>query len=107
MYNFLLFFNFKTISVFSFHLECFQDNKELFKYSLSKHENVTSAEDCQERLCQQEDKCSAFMYKIDTKECFLKRPPKRFLGIVQLNDAKNAVFGPKFCPGIQEMNVVS
>ena len=40
------------------------------------------------------------MYKIDTKECYLKRPPKRFLGIVQLTDANNTVFGPKFCPGI-------
>ena len=65
-----------------------------------KHENVSNAKDCQERFCQKDDKCTAFMYKTDTEECYLKRPPKRFLGIVQLNDEKNSVFGPKFCPGI-------
>ena len=84
---------------FSFLIsDCFQENKALYKYSLSKQGNISSAENCQ-KFCQSDDKCSAFHYRTDIKVCYLKSPPKRFLGIVQLRDAKNTVFGPKFCPG--------
>lgn len=88
-------------------LECFEENKALYKYSSSKHANVSSAEICQKRYCQPDDKCTAFVYKFDIQVCYLKRPPKRFLGIVQLRNAKNTVFGPKYCPGKYNVSLIN
>ena len=80
--------------------ECFQENKTLSQYSVLKHSNVSSALECQKDYCQSNDKCSAFVYNLDTKDCFLKKPPKRFLGIVQLEEKEGSIFGPKHCPGL-------
>ena len=80
--------------------ECFQDSKSLLQYSLSKHINVSNALECQKDYCQPDNKCTAFVYNQNSKECFLKKPPKRFLGIVQLRDKKDSIFGPKHCQGL-------
>ena len=87
-------------------LECFQENKSLSQYSVSKHSNVSTTVECQEDYCQSNDKCSAFVYNINTKECFLKKPPKRFLGIVQLEDKEWSIFGPKHCPCLVHLRII-
>ena len=81
-------------------LECFQENKILSQYSVSKHSNVSNALECQKQYCQIRNQCTAFVYDENTKECFLKKPPKRFLGIVQLEDKEDSIFGLKHCPGL-------
>ena len=74
-------------------------NKQLPKYWLATHKNVSNVVECQEKYCQRNKKCSAFVYIVDTKACTLKMPPKRFLNIVYLRNATGKVFGPKYCPG--------
>ena len=76
-------------------------NKQLPKYWLATHKNVSNVLECQEKYCQRNKKCSAFVYIVDTKACTLKMPPKRFLNIVYLRNATGKMFGPKYCPGDQ------
>lgn len=80
--------------------ECFQNDMILPGYGVIKKENVSNAEECQKMFCQQHKQCTAFEYNIDTNICILKKPPIKFLGILQLKKAKRNVFGPKYCPGI-------
>ena len=75
------------------------ENKALPKYWLATHKNVSNVLECQEQYCQPNKKCSAFVYILDTKECTLKMPQKRFLNIIYLRNSTGRVFGPKYCPG--------
>ena len=70
------------------------------EYDLEKHFNVSDAQECQEKFCQEHKKCTSFVYDMVTNLCTLKKPPIKFLGIVQLIARKNHVFGPKYCPGM-------
>ena len=75
------------------------DDKELPGYELATHLNVSNEKECQEKYCQQNKLCSAFVYIHDNATCILKKPPKRFLNIVDLINSTGRVFGPKYCPG--------
>ena len=75
------------------------DDKELPGYELATHQNVSNEKECQEKYCQQNKVCSAFVYSLANKTCTLKKPPKRFLSIVHLINSTGKVFGPKYCPG--------
>ena len=80
-------------------LDCFIDNTELPKYWLATHKNVSNEQECQEKYCQRNKQCTAFVYIVDAKICSLKKPPKRFISIVHLKNSTGKVFGPQYCPG--------
>ena len=65
------------------------------------HEDVEDASECQQRYCQQNEKCTAFVYNTKTKECNLKKAPVRLngLGRLKLQNEDGKIFGPKYCPG--------
>ena len=71
------------------------------EYDLIQKENVSDAQECQEAFCQSSNKCSAFVYNHKMNLCTLKQPPAKFMGIVQLKKEEGNVFGPKYCPGMQ------
>ena len=77
------------------------------KYDLARHKNVSDAEECQENYCQLNKKCTAFVYNVNSKACYLKKPHKRFLGTLQLKDAKGSIFGlrKQYCRGKNRRNV--
>ena len=74
-------------------------NTELPKYWLATHKNVSNEQECQEKYCQKDKQCTAFVYIVDAKICTLKKPPKRFISVVHLKKSTGKVFGPQFCPG--------
>ena len=90
----------KKINALTHFVECFQNDMTLHEYDLIIKENVSDAQECQETFCQDNNKCTAFVYNFDTNLCLLKQPPAKFLGIVQLKKEEGNVFGPKYCPGI-------
>ena len=78
------------------------------KYWLAQHKNVSNAEECQENYCQSNKKCTAFVYNEQSNICVLKKPHKRFLGTLQLKDAKGSIFGlrKQYCQGNKGNTIV-
>ena len=91
---------FQKIKVLTHFVECFQNDMTLPEYDLIIKENVSDAQECQETFCQENKKCTSFVYNFKTNLCTLKQPPVKFLGIVQLKKEEGNVFGPKYCPGM-------
>ena len=84
-----------------FFTDCFETNKKLKDFWLLSHKDVKDASECQQRYCQQNKKCTAFVYNTITKECTLKKAPVRLngLGRLKLQNEDGKIFGPQYCPG--------
>ena len=57
------------------------------------------AKECQEKYCQNNDECTAFVYKTKESKCILKRPSKEILSSAKLLKAKGIIFGLRYCSG--------
>ena len=85
-------------------VDCYEVNRKLNGFWLNTYNNVKDASECQQKYCQPETKCTAFVYKSKTKECTLKRVPVLLNGLGNLNRIlryeEGKIFGPKHCPGL-------
>ena len=100
-YQNIINYRYYIINLEVFISECFQEDKMLPKYWLATHNNVSDAKECQQNHCQSNKKCTAFVYNVNSEVCYLKKPLKRFLGTLQLKDAKGSIFGlrKQYCQG--------
>ena len=74
---------------------CFKAGKKLDKrYWLATHKNVQSAKECQEKYCQNNDKCKSFVFDRKRNSCILKRRDMP----QDLTSAPDKIYGPKICP---------